>query len=994
MICKSRMEEVISRLKSLRLNDRSNCIKQLVEQASDNDNNSIALLPLLIEGFLKVDKSSQKIFALGIERLLSANVNSIVALKGALGVVEAKNISLVERKALLQIFCLILRSLSVNGTASLDFLYFKIFDLINVESEVAKKSIDNSLRKIVFDHAVVAKLLGEYITQNPHSAHTFLLLPCLSTWKSLSPELYSGIKFLFLEGFRKKLAASVTVVTELCQSRWMYLIDELTDDDWLDKNGLEGIETLLVKAVKKSPESLSNTISSILNHLRSSINVDGMVTQGSLGLCLRMLKSENSEVKSAGVNCILHMVSRTKSAELIESCFSQLIDSLFGKFPGIAVVSIPQEHQKIAILSALRVSGTCGLSLLTPQERENCLKKIVQNILPYFEKEKDLNYLILSSSVVGDIISKHLLTSAVAQDIVNPFVSMLEKTTLVAGFTIRTCSLILFSKVISQVNNVVSLCPTLSLKFIDVVKEIFKKPTGAHLDGILAIGVLSSLAVFDSTVRDAIGTMKLSNFISSKSSFYYNETIRTNIKKSSDGKKALYHFFNGTVGMMNVNGLAHSLTYREVVLNILNSFSSLFELGLLDLFNNSSASAPDRSTSNEIGSLVFDCLFATTDLEIFGHSELKDLAFLKSPNALLMLSSTLWSRAVDTELRISQLHLKASDGKDSEAPSSPQSLSFTLFSMHYKNAVRLLLSQMPSNLSVEVHGSLMSHLILVLGSGLISTASQLPLTFWNVHCKPTLMINLSPSLAQSVVEALFHQAIEASSFRQNAALAALRILESTQSDSQDFVQQVLNKWFDCCHSKIERCPLFDLSRLEVLSFSNPESALTMISESAQTNQSALSDIEITNSDRKKAVPRSQRRGQFGGDQSDELEWAEKVKKEKAAKLEQMNSEKQSETDLARDECNRKKSKVVQAIDFTKRVLDAVAVITKLSQATVPACLFVLLKNDALWQLLRSELISDYLFRVLNSLIAVAVPAQIADSFRYFFLSISLQITVH
>ena len=121
--------------------------------------------------------------------------------------------------------------------------------------------------------------------------------------------------------------------------------------------------------------------------------------------------------------------------------------------------------------------------------------------------------------------------------------------------------------------------------------------------------------------------------------------------------------------------------------------------------------------------------------------------------------------------------------------------------------------------------------------------------------------------------------------------------------------------------------------------------------------------EITNADRKKAGPRSSRKGTFGGDGVEDEEWAEKVRKEKAAKLIQANEA--TEMEAIRQKVYDRKNTLKLLIEAVNHSFEAIKGLSYLSEEQCRLVMTDVMSNAWLWQYFSVELVDEHARRCLQ-----------------------------
>jgi hypothetical protein len=183
-----------------------------------------------------------------------------------------------------------------------------------------------------------------------------------------------------------------------------------------------------------------------------------------------------------------------------------------------------------------------------------------------------------------------------------------------------------------------------------------------------------------------------------------------------------------------------------------------------------------------------------------------------------------------------------------------------------------------------------------------------------------------------------------------------------------------------------------LTTAEIQAYTDPAAALSNILAVLQQESDAklAAEAVITNADRKKTAPRSARRGNFGADSMvlEDEDWAERVKAEKLAKLQQARSEGGAEYEEVKQSVfalqvtvAKKVNRVLRAIEFWRALAtDAVDV------RVVQQSLMLLLLGDGasglLVELLRCPLTSETAYQYLVAAVDAAIEPECSDMARY------------
>jgi hypothetical protein len=142
------------------------------------------------------------------------------------------------------------------------------------------------------------------------------------------------------------------------------------------------------------------------------------------------------------------------------------------------------------------------------------------------------------------------------------------------------------------------------------------------------------------------------------------------------------------------------------------------------------------------------------------------------------------------------------------------------------------------------------------------------------------------------------------------------------------------------------------------------------------------DIEITNADRKKALPRSTRKGNFGADAEFEADWAERVRKEKEQKtLDLLASSEITLCSSIADQVAATRRRCLDVVCSAQHALDAVAALSLLGNRIASQALEVILHTTTVWKVMTNELFAEYAQDCLQHALAAAIEKELTGSVR-------------
>ena len=298
-------------------------------------------------------------------------------------------------KVLFKIACVVLLSCKDN-VALFDPLFATTCSLIlgqinDIKSHVQFSKMVVQMFRGVFESLgldFVKRLLSKNDT-NILEKFQFLLSYVSKTDENLWNAYLQQLSPVFL----KKVSVASP---DLFAWNWSFYYKYMKNEEW---NG--SVLPTVIKALKKSPETLASLSSHILSELAPNVSLDALVEDGIVSVGLKLLKSEDPGIKYNGSLIILALCRKTSSA-CLAVLLRQLVNALSGKFPGVSVISIPHENHKTAIYSTLFfcVSEVVGNHILLS------LDDIVDPLFGLMEKESDANYRFTAAAIISLVFLK------------------------------------------------------------------------------------------------------------------------------------------------------------------------------------------------------------------------------------------------------------------------------------------------------------------------------------------------------------------------------------------------------------------------------------------------------------------------------------------------------------------------------------------------------------------------------------------------------------
>jgi hypothetical protein len=337
-----------------------------------------------------------------------------------------------------------------------------------------------------------------------------------------------------------------------------------------------------------------------------------------------------------------------------------------------------------------------------------------------------------------------------------------------------------------------------------------------------------------------------------------------------------------------------------------------------------------------------------------------------------------------------------------------------LRSSSVKKLLALLVQCLPASFSSISSSSTSSSSSLTLALGvslvashpLVSPSAASAAHWLRRHALPALAIRCHRNTANTAEtddeeeEALCARLVDAlslaaqqSSSSQVAAHRAVAVLVDALLPPADFARHVvqsspsLARRFLRSHvaALVARVPLrrenavFALSDEDRLVAAHPEAVVERELQALRIKIEAESG-EITNADRKRAGPRSSRKGHFGSEVVEDEAWTEKVRREKAAKL--MQSTEAVAVDTLAATVFARKAVIDAAVRDVRSGFDAIRALCWLPQNQARLAFTELLfASPALFDFLTVELVADHVRQCLQETLRHVVEPALSDSCR-------------
>jgi hypothetical protein len=433
----------------------------------------------------------------------------------------------------------------------------------------------------------------------------------VETFQFLLPELLkhsmeAGTKYLqkLNELFLKRIQGNCST-TSLLDPNWDYYYENMNEMDWKAV-----ISVALMKVVRKAPETSSKLLSHIISHLSNQNSADFLVVDGIIGLCLRIMKSEDFEVKNSGILLTVEIFKRTFEESVVFSVITSLLDSTSGKFPGVSVVSMPIETQKLGFFTALYrcicLSSKNWMGYATSKNVD-----LLTSLCTHLEKELDVNCRLILSATIGhyydEVSEGSTQCEKIFIDKMKDLHSKMEKLPLKIPFLLILA--VLFRKKPAHRGSLTQLAP-----MIDSVTKESSKKAGINYEGIL--GSILLLATEDQqSGKVSKGRAATISILSHCLNDSFKESLKKNCQiASSQQGSDFYH--KGIVSPESSLHTGQVLLHQTLCNTVLQLFEILSSEELLILLppvscNFAQASSPSllASTPSDAIQIIMFCVF-------------------------------------------------------------------------------------------------------------------------------------------------------------------------------------------------------------------------------------------------------------------------------------------------------------------------------------------------------------------------------------------------
>lgn len=437
----------------------------------------------------------------------------------------------------------------------------------------AAKLFGKVFRKLFHDIENSFHSVFQLICATDVTTQVFAFLGLIPVVAAMKNEYLDQIKIVLLNFLTKKLQGSYLFDLDLASGHWYQFYKSINMTDWKGSETIEGLCTLILKTVKKSPEMYAHCSAAIVFHSPMVIDTTDLINGGIMSVCLRMLKSDDNMVKSSGIKLLSAIVRRIASADSFEMFFKQLLETLLGKWPGVGIVTHPTESQKTYILLAVLVC----LDMELPDMHMMRLSQFLSVIANFLEREKDLNLSVLACSVFSRVVISCFKNYESKEEVILKCSSLLQTAVKNINATFKTSSLLALCIITDKCS--IELSPDLIHNFIDSCKDITKKGPAMNIDGYFMFTLLVRCIANEKYTELIKGSKVIFSVCSSKT-FFSSENFSSFMRRTSivSTMKLRHDLYIG-----DIHKYGQSIITLQVAKSISDTFLKLCTFGCCDI---------------------------------------------------------------------------------------------------------------------------------------------------------------------------------------------------------------------------------------------------------------------------------------------------------------------------------------------------------------------------------------------------------------------------
>ena len=473
---------------------------------------------------------------------------------------------------LVELCCLILSVYTTESTVT-DAWVKSLLNLIGERSEVIwQVGVEATLS--CPSRARAQHKVNHYVG-NMLRAQPLLLPHCLSVWfpspqptkassslcgvllaytQQRQPVQYPSTKALILEVYQKRLL-SVTKPQSiaLASSAWSPLLSTISAQDWTGStdptaaDATEGFESLLIKVMKKAPESGSFVTKAIIDKLPVGVDTSAFVHQVGAVAVIKMLKSGDAVVRAAGMGLAKALSVKCADPAAQQLLVTQLLEGYLGKGTvGAGGLMSSQGVQKRCVLYALSQSGENVTRAVGGAAAVSIVVAVVASLQALLDKEIDASIRLQAAHTLGVWLRPclHSSTSTAATTEEAAKITTLltvAKTHLdkpvAANNPLGACYLLALAVAVNSDRcetdaDLSKLESFVANGILAILKEAVKKPSSGaaappSVEVVLAFHIAVRLQRLSAVVQATFESAKLWSLLSSASSVLYSPSLVT-----------------------------------------------------------------------------------------------------------------------------------------------------------------------------------------------------------------------------------------------------------------------------------------------------------------------------------------------------------------------------------------------------------------------------------------------------------------------------------
>lgn len=383
------------------------------------------------------------------------------------------------------------------------------------------------------------------------------------------PAEYPQVRQTIIEVYQKRLQAVTKPQSQaLASPAWSPLLRTLTAAEWVGVGGAsgssepgtpatpatpaegaasttgEGFESLLVKLMKKAPESASHVARAVIDQISSTVDTSSFVTQAGAAAVVKMLRSSDASVRAAGLGLTRALAVRTQEAAAQQLLVGQLFEGYLGKGAvGAGGLMSSQAVQKRCVLYALSLSADGVTQALGTGAAAALAVSVLPSLQTALDKEVDANIRHQVAHTLGAWLRLALRAnngtaeeSAKLSALLTSAKTHLDKP-VGANNPLGTCYLLALAMSVNSDRvdcnaDLTKVEATLSGSILNLLKEASKKPASGNAppptaDAVLAFHIALRLLRVSAAVQTQFEAAKLWTLANAQNSLLYSPVLVT-----------------------------------------------------------------------------------------------------------------------------------------------------------------------------------------------------------------------------------------------------------------------------------------------------------------------------------------------------------------------------------------------------------------------------------------------------------------------------------